>query len=82
MLFIKNWNKASLDKSSNSIVARYKSKISSLADKTESLRQLLNDLYDEAVVLNDRIKVDKQAIQEDLNDTSTDLRETCNNSSW
>ena len=82
MLFIKNWNKASLDKSSNSIVSRYKSKISSLADKTESLRQLLNDLYDEAVVLNDRIKVDKQAIQEDLNDTSTDLRETCNNSSW
>ena len=82
MLFIKNWNKASLDKSSNSIVARYKSKISSLADKTESLRQLLNNLYDEAVVLNDRIKVDKQAIQEDLNDTSTDLRETCGNSSW
>lgn len=82
MLFIKNWNKASLDKSSNSIVSRYKSKISSLADKTESLRQLLNDLYDEAVVLNDRIKVDKQAIQEDLNDTATDLRETCNNSSW
>ena len=82
MLFIKNWNKASLDKSSNSIVSRYKSKISSLADKTESLRQLLNNLYDEAVVLNDRIKVDKQAIQEDLNDTSTDLRETCNNSSW
>ena len=82
MLFIKNWNKASLDKSSNSIVTRYKSKISSLADKTDSLRQLLNDLYDEAVVLNDRIKVDKQAIQEDLNDTSTDLRETCNNSSW
>ena len=82
MLFIKNWNKASLDKSSNSIVSRYKSKISSLADKTESLRQLLNDLYDEAVVLNDRIKVDKQAIQEDLNDTSTDLRETCGNSSW
>ena len=82
MLFIKNWNKASLDKSSNSIVARYKSKISSLADKTESLRQLLNNLYDETVVLNDRIKVDKQAIQEDLNDTSTDLRETCGNSSW
>ena len=82
MLFIKNWNKASLDKSSNSIVSRYKSKISSLADKTESLRQLLNNLYDEAVVLNDRIKVDKQAIQEDLNDTATDLRETCNNSSW
>ena len=82
MLFIKNWNKASLDKSSNSIVARYKSKISSLADKTESLRQLLNNLYDEAVVLNDRIKVDKQAIQEDLSDTSTDLRETCGNSSW
>lgn len=82
MLFIKNWNKASLDKSSNSIVSRYKSKISSLADKTESLRQLLNDLYDEAVVLNDRIIIDKQAIQEDLNDTATDLRETCNNSSW
>lgn len=82
MLFIKNWNKASLDKSSNSIVSRYKSKISSLADKTESLRQLLGDLYDEAVTLNDRIKVDKQAIQEDLNDTATDLRETCNNSSW
>ena len=82
MLFIKNWNKASLDKSSNSIVARYKSKISSLADKTESLRQLLNNLYNETVVLNDRIKVDKQAIQEDLNDTSTDLRETCGNSSW
>ena len=82
MLFIKNWNKASLDKSSNSIVSRYKSKISSLADKTESLRQLLGDLYDEAVILNDRIIIDKQAIQEDLNDTSTDLRETCNNSSW
>ena len=82
MLFIKNWNKASLDKSSNSIVSRYKSKISSLADKTESLRQLLNDLYDEAVILNDRIIIDKQAIQEDLNDTATDLRETCNNSSW
>ena len=82
MLFIKNWNKASLDKSSNSIIARYKSKISSLADKTESLRQLLNNLYDETVTLNDRIKVDKQAIQEDLNDTSTDLRETCGNSSW
>ena len=44
MLFIKNWNKSSLDKSSNSIVSRYKSKISSLADKTESLRQLLNDV--------------------------------------
>ena len=82
MLFIKNWNKASLDKSSNSIVSRYKSKISSLADKTESLRQLLNDLYDEAVTLNDRIIIDKQAIQEDLNDTATDLRETCGNSSW
>lgn len=82
MLFIKNWNKASLDKSSNSIVARYKSKISSLTDKTEALRQLLNDLYDEAVTLNDRIKIDKQAIQEDLNDTATDLRETCGNSSW
>ena len=82
MLFIKNWNKASLDKSSNSIVSRYKSKISSLADKTESLRQLLNDLYNETVILNDRIKVDKQAIQEDLNDTATDLRETCGNSSW
>ena len=82
MLFIKNWNKASLDKSSNSIVTRYKSKISSLTDKTESLRQLLNDLYNETVTLNDRIKVDKQAIQEDLNDTATDLRETCNNSSW
>ena len=82
MLFIKSWNKASLDKSSNSIVSRYKSKISSLADKTESLRQLLNDLYDEAVTLNDRIIIDKQAIQEDLNDTATDLRETCGNSSW
>ena len=82
MLFIKNWNKASLDKSSNSIVSRYKNKISSLTDKTESLRQLLNDLYNEAVTLNDRIKIDKQAIQEDLNDTATDLRETCNNSSW
>lgn len=82
MLFIKNWNKASLDKSSNLIVTKYKSKISSLTDKTDALRKLLEELYDEAVILNERIKIDKQAIQEDLNDTATDLRETCGNSSW
>ena len=82
MLFIKDWNKASLDKSSNSIVIKYKSKISSLTDKTDALRKLLEELYDEAVILNERIKIDKQAIQEDLNDTADDLRETCGNSSW
>lgn len=82
MLFIKDWNKASLDKSSNSIVTKYKSKINSLTDKTDALRKLLEELYDEAVILNERIKIDKQAIQEDLNDTANDLRETCGNSSW
>lgn len=82
MLFIKNWNKASLDKSSNSIVTKYKNKISSLTDKTDALRKLLEELYDEALILNERIKIDKQAIQKDLNDTATDLRETCGNSSW
>lgn len=82
MLFIRNWNKASLDKSSNSIVTRYKGKINSLTDKTEALRKLLGELYDEAITLNERIKIDKQAIQEDLNDTADDLRTTCGNSSW
>lgn len=82
MLFIKNWNKASLDKSSNSIVTRYKSKINLLTDKTDALRKLLGELYDEAITLNERIKIDKQAIQEDLNDTADDLRTTCGNSSW
>lgn len=82
MLFIKNWDKASLDKSSNSIVAKYKNKINALTDKTDALRKLLGELYDEALILNERIKVDKQAIQKDLNDTADDLRETCGNSSW
>lgn len=82
MLFIRNWNKASLDKSSNSIVTRYKGKINSLTDKTEALRKLLGELYDEAITLNERIKIDKQAIQEDLNDTAEDLRTTCGNNSW
>lgn len=82
MLFIKNWDKASLDKSSNSIVAKYKNKINALTDKTDALRKLLGELYEEALILNERIKVDKQAIQEDLNDTASDLRDTCGNSSW
>ena len=82
MIYISDWNKSSLDRSSNSIISVYKKRINDLTDRTIELKQFIDDMRDEVNKLTEIVNTQRDKIREQSTDVKQDVEGKCSNAGW